>query len=170
METSLVTQAEYARRKNVSNAYISKLVKMGVIRLKKGKVDPEQADNAILDYADPSRTDLKRDSGVKASQVPEKDSIAYWRKAELQIKTAIKKLEHDEKMGELVNAADLHRELMTLFTTIKTRIRSIPSKVALEIADLKASKLKHKELIATIQDILKKEVDDALKELSEWKK
>jgi len=81
----------------------------------------------------------------------------------------IKELVRMQKEGELVNAKELQRELMTLFTTIKTRIRATAPKCAQEIAHLKVSKMKNKELIAAIQSILKKEHDDALQELSEWK-
>ena len=81
----------------------------------------------------------------------------------------IKEIKRQELEKEVVNAKDLERELTTLFTTIKTRIRAIAPKVALEIAHLKMAKKKQREVTAEVQEIIKKEADEALQELSEYK-
>ena len=51
----LLTQAQYARKIKYSRARISQLVKAGVIQLKKGKIDPAQASDAIEANIDRSR-------------------------------------------------------------------------------------------------------------------
>lgn len=162
------TQAAYARSRNVSAAHINVLVKQGIIQLERGKVNPEQADRAIADYASPARADFKKNApGPTASQSPEKGSIAYLRGVELQLKNALKKIEHDTKTGTVVNAEQLRLELAKLFTDIKTRIRAIAPKCAQEVAHLKGSK-RGRELITAIESLLKKEHDGALEELSKW--
>ena len=83
----------------------------------------------------------------------------------------IKKLdrEEEEARGKLVNAQEVRRELVKLFTVIRGRIRSIGPKCAQEIAHLKTAKKKQRELMSKIQSILSKEHDEALKELSAYK-
>ncbi len=98
----LITQNAYAKQRGVSRQYISKLVKAGVIKLKKGKVDPAQADKGIEDAADPGR----KSTGVEATQEPVKGSLADFRSRELQVKVALKNLEYQEKMGFLVRQVE----------------------------------------------------------------
>lgn len=165
----LLTQAAYAKRRGVKRQYINRLVKQGIIKLKKGKVDPAQADRAISGYADPARSEFRKSPGPAATQEPERDSTAYWRKAELQVRTALKKLDHDERVGKLVDAEKIERELVNLLTAIKTRIRAIAPKCAQEVAHLKVAKKKRRSLITEVQEILRKEHDEALEELGRWK-
>ena len=91
-------------------------------------------------------------------------------KQEEHLEKRIRKLdrEEEEARGKLVDAQDVKRELIKLFTTIRGRIRSIAPKCAQEIAHLKVAKLKQRPLMAKVQKILSKEHDEVLKELSEW--
>jgi len=51
----LLTQAQFARKTKYSQARISQLVKAGIIQLKKGRIDPAQANAAIEANIDRSR-------------------------------------------------------------------------------------------------------------------
>lgn len=81
----------------------------------------------------------------------------------------MKEMERGKQEKTLVSSADMERELAKLFTDVKTRIRSIAPKCAQGIAALKSTKKNDREIIADIQEILRKEHDDALTELSTWK-
>lgn len=61
----LVTQAEYARRRNVAKSAVSKAVKEGRITLIGGKIDPTVAD---IQWAQNTRA--RGDSGRSATQTP----------------------------------------------------------------------------------------------------
>jgi len=168
----LVTQATYAKSRGVTPARVNQLCKAGVIRLHDGLIDPAEADAAVAAAGDPAR-DAYRRLGRKGRPVEAgSGSGSEYRKAataEKHWSALLKRIAYEEKQGELVNAEELRHELTKLFTTIRTRIRSIAPKCAQEIAHLKVSKMKNKELIAAIQAILKKEHDDALSELSQYR-
>ncbi|MGE0650270.1 MAG: hypothetical protein AB7P12_00765 [Alphaproteobacteria bacterium] len=61
----LITQAEWARRGGFSRQYVSRLVKRGVVRLIDGRVDPAQADAALVALREPARQP-RRTGGSKA--------------------------------------------------------------------------------------------------------
>lgn len=61
----LVTQAEYARRRNVAKSAVSKAVKEGRITLIGGKIDP-----AVADIQWAQNTRARGDSGRSATQTP----------------------------------------------------------------------------------------------------
>lgn len=154
--SDFITQSEFAQREGVSKNAVSKWKKEGRLVFRKGKVDYEATKKLLSDTADPARA--KADG-----------SFAYARTVKEAARAKLTQLKVKQVEGELVNAKELQRELMTLFTTIKTRIRAVAPKCAQEIGHLKASNMKNKELLAAVQEILKKEHDDALQELSEWK-
>lgn len=159
-----VSQSEYARQRGVTPGYINKLVKQGVLKLQEGKLDPEQADKDIQDYA----AGLKGTPGPKATGQPDDDSLASWRRKELMAKTALKQLQLDEERGLLINAEELKIGLCQLFADVKTIIRAIPHKTAQEVFYIARATTSDRQGIASISTLLLKEVDEALTELSRW--
>lgn len=81
----------------------------------------------------------------------------------------LKELTRKELEGELVNAKELEANITKLFVDIKTRIRAIAPKTAQEISHITLKNKSEREVITEIQNVLKKEHDEALQELSEWK-
>lgn len=161
-----VSQSEYARQRGVTPGYINKLVKYGVLKLQDGKIDPVRADADIKAYA----AQLHDTPGPKGSNPSANDdSLAAWRKKELQVKTAIRRLELEESTGKLINIEELRTELAKLFVNLKTVLRALPSKVAGEIFHLAKNAKTEREAMAGISKYLLKEVDAALLELSNWK-
>jgi len=169
----LLTQAAFARERGVSPARINVLVKRGIIKLHDGLIDPEEADKAVAAASDPARDSYRKLGKMGRPHEAGGGAGSAYREAataEKHWSALLKRIAYEEKQGELVNAKELQRELTKLFTTIRTRIRSIAPKCAQEIAHLKASKMRSRELVAAVQAILKKEHDDALLELSQWGK
>lgn len=146
---------------------VSRLVKQGKITLiKKGKqnlINPKDADKSIEDFSDPAR-----DTYRKGGQGKKKTTYADAQTFKEILRGKILELEYKEKEGKLINAQDTERQLAMLFTTIKTRIRAIAPKCAPGFAHLKAS-TKGRAFTAKFQEILRKEHDEALKELEHWK-
>ena len=169
----LLTQFAYAKRVGKPKQNINRLVKEGKIILVNGKVDVAQADAAIADWADPTRTRTESVTGYKATQAPARGTIAETRQIKLHLEAQLKKIELDEKIGKVLQADVLHAELAKLFTGIKTRIRSLAPKCAQGIVAKVVSAHKNKktehEIIILVEAIISKEHDDALVELSTWK-
>jgi phage terminase Nu1 subunit (DNA packaging protein) len=94
-------------------------------------------------------------------------NIAKKQEENLEKKNRKLDLEHKLAVGELVKADEVEFALKDLFTGIKTQLRSIPTKSAQELAHLKAHP--GKNLAVQIQEVLQKEIDETLTELSKWK-
>ena len=50
---ALMSQAEFARQQGFTKAYVTKLIKKGIVKLNNGKVDSAQAEQAMKANADP---------------------------------------------------------------------------------------------------------------------
>lgn len=70
----LLTQAQFARKTKYSRARISQLVKTGIIQLKKGRIDPAQANAAIEANIDRSRR-LKSQAKFRPAQTPQMELL-----------------------------------------------------------------------------------------------
>lgn len=162
-EPKLLKPAEFARKMGVSAQSIDNLIKQGIIPLHSGKVDIEEAKKSINDNSDPARAEFRKGG---------KQDITYQKARQLKemYRAKLNQIEVQVKEGALVNAEDEIRELANLFVVIKTRIRNIAPKCAQRIAELKIQGKKHFEILAEVQGILKKEHDEALEELANWKK
>lgn len=158
----LITMAEYSRRRGCSRPYITKLVQQGVVSLTQGMIDPVSADLQIAAFSA-----QLHDKG--ATGQPDDDSLASWRKRELQAKTALRQLQLDEETGKLVNAEELKTVFARLFTDVKTTLRAIPSKAAGELVHLARNAKSDREGMAAVSTLLLKEIDASLTELSQWK-
>ena len=68
----LVSQAEYARQRDVSRQYIGQMVAKGVLRLTDKKVDPDQANAALAAVREPARRERGKEqtTGPAASVTP----------------------------------------------------------------------------------------------------
>lgn len=166
----LLTQAEYARLRGVTPARVNHLVKDGVIALVDGLVNPVQADAAIFENSDPSRDEYRKfrkfgrpisdgeESAYRKAATEEK----YWR-------AKIAEFEAGKLKEALVDAEDVKAVFSKHITAVKTRLRSIPSKCAQEVAQMKMPMESDRELMARVQLILARVVDEALTEIAGWK-
>lgn len=170
MTSRLISQSEYARQKGVSRQRINNLVSSGIINLVNGKVDPLQADGAIMGQSDPARDDYRKmkgrpvDAGTGAGSPYRQAATAekYWKAklAELEVKV---------REGELVNAAEYDRLHAEMVVAAKTRLRAIPVQVAQELFHMATTAQSEREGRAEIFKKLLAEIDNALLELSQWK-
>jgi hypothetical protein len=169
-----LTQAAYSRKKGWNRSYTGRLVKEGVIKLVKGKVNEAQANAALEAMADPARDEFKnkgRGTGAGAGEDKAKRTIATYADAktvEQIAKAQLKQLQLKREQGKSIDSAETRRDLIQLFTHIKTRIRAIPNKTAQEIAHMKNAK-RGRSLTAAIQQLMLKEIDEVLVELSQFK-
>lgn len=156
-----VTRGELAKKLKVSRQRIHAMEKAGLIGADGyGKIDLDEAIKAIADNYDPAR-------GGKQGATREGSFYEARTRKEAALAN-LREIEFAEKRGELVNAADMKRELARLFVSMKTRLRAIPSKNAQAIAHLKMEIKSARDLMAAIQTLLLKDIDEALEEISHW--
>lgn len=159
-----MTQAAYAAQRGVTPARINHLISKGVIVLVNGKVDPDQADTAIEAAANPAYS--------KTPGRPAKDrgpsNYANAAAREKHFKALLAELDLKEREGELVNARKYNDLHILMIVAAKTRLRSIPTTVAGEVAHL-GKTLKGRAAMAAISKLLLTAIDSALLELSQWK-
>lgn len=163
--TNNISQAAYAKQRGVTPARINHLISKGVIILVNGKVDPDQADAAIEAAANPAYS--------KTLGRPAKDrgpsNYADAAAREKHFKALLAELDFKEREGELVDANDLRHELATVFTVVKTSLRSIPAKVAQGAYHLSRNATAEREGVASIFKLMLTEIDVVLTELSKYK-
>lgn len=146
--SKLITQAAYAKLRGVSPPYINKLVKQGVIKLKKGKVDPDLSDRAIKEYADPARAEFRK--GRSALDSGEND-FAKARTIEKHYKAALAKLEYEEKIGKVVNADEVRARAFERGRKVRDALLNIPDRLGMLTHEHR--ELLRKELIQALEDI-----------------
>jgi hypothetical protein len=150
----LLTQAQFARKTKYSRARITQLVKQGVIVLKKGKVDPAQANSAIEANIDRSRQ-LKAEAKSKPAQTPQmefagngfntnpktgtatngfntelKPSLTDARRDHELLKTKISETKLRELRGKLVPKNEATKMVIALGAAIKLTFLSLPRRLA----------------------------------------
>ena len=168
----LVTQSEYARMRGVKKDAVSKMVLHGVITLNaNGKIDPVLADAAIAANTSPARDEYRKIGKETPPQIQAQGEMSYRRAATAEKfwRAKIAEFEAGRLKETLVGADEVKAVFFTHITAVKTRLRSIPSKCAQEVAVLKLSAKSDRELMAQIQQILSAVVDEALNEMSKWK-
>lgn len=155
-----MNQSQYAKRIGVSRAQIHKLVKTGVIPLRDGQIDPDEADQILIATRHPSYDhnrkarlplegddeiplflngtpddgspphDLPRGPGVHPVTVPFHQSRAV--KEYYFALTA--KLEFEEKSGNLVDAKKVEEQAFDTGRNYRDTLSNVPAKWAGEMA------------------------------------
>lgn len=110
----LISQREYARRRGVAPSLINRHVKEGKIKLVDGKINPVQADKI-----------LNKDSNGKGGG-------EYFKQQSRLVKAKADKaeLEYLRLSDELVPAEEVRVFLDKMLSSFKSRLLSLPSKVA----------------------------------------
>ncbi len=150
--TPLISQSEYANRRNVSREAVRQAVAAGRISLIDGKIDPDVADmqwakntknpkaafaqpKPLLDFTAPTQP-----SAAPSQPLP--DSAITQTVYDLQLSRA--KREHHEaniaemrerqKAGELVELAQVHLAYTTLAAQLRAALERIPDKITPRLA------------------------------------
>ena len=157
---ALITQAEFARQQGWKQPYIHKLVKKGIIRLVKGKVDTEQALTAIKDNADPSTVlrNPPQPPGLPADD-KKQPGITYAdaRTMREAYRAKMAELEYKEKAGLLTSAEKVKQQAFKSSRIIRDELLSIPER----LADLLAAE----DSPENVQKLLLTEIEAALNRL-----
>ncbi len=114
--------------------------------------DPELADREWAANTDETRrptADSRQLAGDDESPEPDKDSFAYW-------KTQKMRLDYERASGLCVNAAEMQADIADTFSTVRTRLLGIVTKV----------KQTHPDLPLTVYAAIDGAVREALEELA----
>ena len=154
----LLTQAAWAKKHGFSKQYAGQLVKNGIIKLVNGKVDPKQADTALLVQRNPV-LDQRRTVLNSGSDNSELSTLLL----KTRIKNEVEKgklLEARAKAesGELVNADQIKEAAFNKARVVRDGMLNIPDRVASILASIDDE---HQ-----IHEILTREIRLVLEELS----
>lgn len=145
----LISPAEYARRRGVSRAAVTKAIRTGRITLIGDKLDPHVADVQWQRNTHPSQAIRKAlaqahvrtpAAAAPASPAPpapggaeRDDSYLDGRRREQLARAALAELELAEKHGRLVNAEQLRPAYQQMIVSFRTELLALPGKIKAEV-------------------------------------
>jgi len=149
--TEFVSQREYARRKGWQPSYVNKLVKQGVIPLRKSQIDPVEADAAIARHRDPARRQGKAQSlknpeqeatRLVAPDLVEPDeaeldgSVSYARARAVRetYRARREKVLYEQLQGRLLEAEDVKSAAFSKARIARDSLLNIPDRIAAVLA------------------------------------
>lgn len=155
MTNSLISQADYARRKGWSRAYVSKLVKAGRITLVEGKIEPLRADAEIEASANPA---YDSDNKVLSSAGNQKIDYLQARAMREHYNAETAKLDYEVKAGLLVDRAAVEGQAFNTARAVREALTQIPARicglvVAIDDAD-EIEKLLEDEINSALENLI----------------
>lgn len=159
----LMSQAAYARYIGASRQYVQKLVKAGVIRIRKDKkLNRKQADAARLAAEDPAHAHRRTTTPPEGE--PEQQGSAHGtyqqgRALEKAYKAKLVQLQYEVEAGKLVDREQYGNAVYAMARATRNALRRIPDRVgAVLAADMDINSVKRRLL---------EEIDLALHQLAD---
>lgn len=140
----LVSQREYGRLRNISSAWVSRLVREGKIPSVGGRIDVVKADQALADQA-----------AEKGDAITLAESTRRWRLACARLR----ELELQTRKGQVIELGEVMHAQMQVNSNIRSRLLQLGSKLA--------QRLTGHEGMAKIKTLVDAEVYETLTELSQ---
>ena len=127
---ALMSQAEFARQQGFTKGYVTKLIKKGIVKLKNGKVDSAQAEQAMKANADPVSL-IRTDQATElAPAQPGAVDFVTARTMREAFRAKMAKLEYEEKSGTLTEAAKVRQDAFKAGRIIRDELLAIPDRMA----------------------------------------
>ncbi|UYM16203.1 hypothetical protein [Endozoicomonas euniceicola] len=156
---ALLSQAEFARQQGFTRGYVTKLIKKGIVKLKNGKVDSEQAIQSMKAHADPV-TLVRPDKSQPLT--PEQNGTVDFVTARTMreaFRAKMAKLEYEQKNGQLTDAAQVRSDAFKAGKMVRDGLLALPDR----LADLLAAESDP----ATVRTLLVNEIEAVLHQLSD---
>ncbi len=131
---ALISQAEFARQQGVNRSYITKLVNKGVVKLVDGKVNPEQAIQAIEENIDPAQhRPSKAKQGMPeilpaGGQAGAVDFVTA-RTMREAFRAKLAKLDFEERSGQLTDATKVKNDAFKTGRIVRDELLAIPDRL-----------------------------------------
>jgi hypothetical protein len=173
--TELLTQAEFARYRDVDAAVVTRWKFRGKIVMSGNMVDKEASDALLAKRppryrggtaSQPAGSAAPANGILEANDatqpLPQHFAAADWSLAEAQRKKEVaialkRQLDYETAAGKLVSAADVEAIVRSDYTTTVARILQIPSKVAPRVAAMSTATeveaLLHKEFVKALNGL-----------------
>jgi hypothetical protein len=143
-----MTKTEYARHRGVSQPYISKLAKNGILVMRGNKIDVAATDTVLDDkpvadpdsppagpqasFARPIRT--SEDLGPTPPGQQAGASFGQAKTIEMVFRAKLRRLEFETKQGKLIDAEAYRRAAADAFRMFRDGLLGIPDRLAMTIA------------------------------------
>ena len=128
---NLVSQADYARRRGVSEAMITKYKDQGRLVMEDNLVDVEESDKRIAATMDPARGGDRNGGGEDAPEG------SYYELRNRELRARVLKLELENKLaaGELVVREEVDQETFARTAVAQRELLQVPDLCAALVAD-----------------------------------
>ncbi|WP_168464779.1 hypothetical protein [Wolbachia endosymbiont of Ctenocephalides felis wCfeT] len=151
-----ITQTEWAREQGFSKQYVCYLVKQGIVELKDGLIDREQANNALETIRDPSQPQRRKNGEEGRSRNTNELSTMLLK---TRIKNEVERgklLEAKAKaeIGELVSIEEVKREAFNTARVVRNNLLNIPDRVSALLASMNEAEKIHEKLTKEIRTAL----------------
>ncbi len=166
VKSSLLSQAQYARRIGRSPSRISQLVRSGILVLVNGRVDPEQADIAIqaaIDQSRQARSEIMKSRNesrqmellVNHHNEAAALSLTDTRQQHEALKLELTRLRLEIERGNLVPRNQQIEWLIPIISTARIRLLGLPRRTSETFAALTDPKKIEEVHMAEIKGILR---------------
>jgi hypothetical protein len=164
--SGVMSQADYARHRNVNRSHISRLAKRGILVMR-GKLVDVAASDAVLDDKpvdqvlpeSPAAAQTARGGADSLAGGPQPGNFAQARTAEMVFRARLRKLEFETKSGRFLPSDEVKVKWYTLTRQIRDKLLALPTKLAPQLAALSE--------VAEIRDLLDTEITALLRGLQE---
>ena len=147
----LMTQSEYAKYRNCSRQYISKLIDQGRITLIGDKIDPQQADQEIASTADPMHP--KNINTSEKEHYNEVYKKAKTKRMAFEFKS--EKLTNEINHGMWIPIREVIQHATATGMTVRDQLANIPQRFAPLLADENQRSVALAELKKELHNIVK---------------
>jgi hypothetical protein len=149
MKGEKITQTEWAREQGFSKQYVCYLVKQGIVELKDGLVDREQANNALKTIRDPSQP-LRRKNGENSTNDLSTMLLKTRIKNEME-RGKLLEAKAKAEIGELVSVEEVKRDAFNTARVVRNNLLNIPDRISALLASVNEAEKIHETLTEEIR-------------------
>ena len=150
---TLITQAEWAREQEFSKQYVCHLVKQGIVELKDGLVDREQANEALQAIRNPSQPLRRKGEGGGSSNELSTMLLKSRIKSEVQ-RSRLLEARAEAEIGQLVPIETVKTEAFNTARVVRNNLLNIPDRVSALLASMSDAEKIHETLAEEIRTAL----------------
>lgn len=154
-EANLISQAAYAKRRNVTRQAINKHIKNGTITLVYGKIDPDLADRQLEEAVGEDAGEDAEAAGDAGEEYEIKGlSLKEAKRRHKAWQAAREKVEYQERIGKLVKAKEVRIAAFSAARKVRDQMLNIPDRLAAVVAAETDQKKVHKIILEEIEKAL----------------
>jgi len=135
----LMTKSEFAKHRNVSKPYISKLARNGILVMRSGKIDVQATDTVlddkpVADIDPPSRPMRMAEDMGQGQPSTHATTFGQARTIEMVFRAKICRLTFETRVGKLIDAATVRNKIATEVRAFRDGLLGIPDRLSMILA------------------------------------